>query len=311
MPPFNIMLVPVKYDGARVGRFMNSYTPNFFVPLDFILNFNINLDHELYLIHYKNYENNIKNIKKISGKSDIIIDYGSIYSFDGEINAFGILPDFGVGLNVPRKLAEMSVEETVKFADGYKNYGAVVQGSKYVDLREKCAKAFRNRPIVVIANGYKLSKNPRLMIEIVTRVREILNPNVALYYPFSPPWLFPVLSLAGVDLFDMNYYILHASEGKIVLDIGVFNLGDLNEVPCTCKVCSKKSPEEYTFEDILNHSYYHAISLVKSIRESVRKGKFFEYLEAYSSFNREAMTALRILYLEKFDFIEKRTPIYY
>ena len=296
------MLVPIKYDGARLGKFLNVETPNFFVPY-------LDIDHEIYLVSYDYFIKNREILEKTEKK--FLVDYGSMYTFKGKIDSFGILPDYSVGLNVPRKLAELSVKKTIDFAEKYKNYGAVVHGSRYVDLREACAKAFSNRPIVVVGNGYKLSKNPRLMVEIVTRIRENISPNTALYYPFAPPWYFPVLALSGVDVFDINYYILQASKGRIVVDIGAINLKDLDEVPCSCRICSKRNIDDYSFNDILKHSYFHALTVVKNIRESIKKGKFFEYMEAYSSFNEGAMTALRILYLEKFDFIDKRSPIYY
>ncbi len=297
------MLIPIKYDGARLGRFLNIETPNFFVPL------NYNIDHEIYLANYEYFIKNRETLSEI--EDNVVVDYGNIYSFRGEIDAFGILPDFSVGLDVPRKLAEISVEKTVEFASKYRDYGAVINGSRFVDLREKCAKALEDRPIVVVGNGYKLCKNPRLMIDIVTKIREVISPNTALYYPFAPPWYFPVLALAGVDIFDMNYYILQASRRRLVVDIGAVSLEETDEIPCSCKVCSKKSVNELSFSDILEHSYYHALSVLRNIRESIKKGKFFEFAEAYSGFNEGATAALRILYFEKQDFIEKRAPIYY
>lgn len=310
---------------ARLGKLRcnNStiHTPNFFLNLDRGIDFK----HDVYIAPV-----NFKTKKK-----PIVYDCGSFfqrrkfcealalkkqthesrsYSHSSGTNAkFSgvekILPDEHVGFNVPRSIAEAAVEKTAEFAKKYPEQGAVIQGSKYIDLRERCARELGEHPLLAIANGAKLIKNPRLLAEIVTRVREIISPNSALYFPFAPPHFFYLLAYMGVDLFDSADCILKAAGKKFITTRGFLELQDIKELPCSCEVCKSKNPSELEFNDILTHNFNTAIQVTKEIREAIRSNGLRELVEEKASCGAASMAALRLLDREKQDFLEKYTAV--
>lgn len=220
-----------------------------------------------------------------------------------------ILPDYHAGLNVYRGLAEDSVRHTVKFARKYPGQSAVIQGSKFVDLREECARGLGENPVLVIANGRRLLGNPRLLVDIVTSLREVIAPNSALYFPFAPPHMFYMLTYMGVDFFDSAECILKAREEIILLPKPI-DLHKLKELPCGCAVCAGKGPEDLRdFDLLLQHNFGEAVKITKEIREAIRANTLRELVEEKASGDVSSMAMLRILDAEKGDFLEKYTPV--
>ncbi|MEE8403625.1 MAG: tRNA-guanine transglycosylase [Candidatus Hydrothermarchaeaceae archaeon] len=244
-------------------------------------------------------------------RKPLFVDWGSLSVFDERkfTPQNAILPDYHVGLSVPRELAEMSVSETLRFSEGYPDCGAVVQGSAFPDLREKCARGLGERPLFVVANGEKLVRRPRLLVEIVTSIREAIPPNSTLYFPTAPPHMFHILAYMGVDLFDSAECIMKARAGKM-LTPKVLDLRDLKELPCACAICASRTPEDLLdFDLALAHNFNKAVEVLKEIREAIRVNALRELVEEKACGSVNAMAALRILDAEKGDFLERYTGV--
>jgi queuine/archaeosine tRNA-ribosyltransferase len=303
-----MILEILKHDGpSRLGilHFNDDKinTPNFFS----ILTKGSTIEHDIYLARH-----DIKTARK-----PIVLDYGSLTCLKiCRANflrlKFGILPDEHVGFYVPRKIAELAVKNTIEFAGYYKDFGAVIQGSRYADLREECARRLSKHPFLTIADGNKLIKNPRLLVEVLTRVREVISPNSALYFPFAPSHMFYILAYMGVDLFDSADAILKAGENKITTTRGFSDLNNLEELSCPCEVCrGSREPGNLIgdFKGILKHNFYTLTQAVKEIREAIRKNEFRNLVEEKAACDVTSMTALRLLDREKQDFLERYTPV--
>ena len=163
--------------------------------------------------------------------------------------------------------------------------------------------------MLAIANGAKLIKNSRLLVEIATRARETISPNSALYFPFAPPHFFYLLAYMGVDLFDSADCILKAREKKFATTRGFLRLQSLKELPCSCKICENKIPSELSFSDILTHNINSTKQILKEIREAIRSYTLREVVEEKAACDATAMAALRLLDREKQDFLEKYTAL--
>lgn len=298
-----MFLEVLKHDGpTRLGRLKHEdqnlridiRTPNFF---------SISTDeapeHEVYL------SSSSTAIKK----DNILIDYGSLFE-EKNMSRFGILPDMRVGLKAPKELAEQAVERTVEFARMYPGYGAVVQGGGYVELRRRCAEALSDRPLLAIADGGELLDNQRLLVDIVTSIREVASPNTALYYPFAPPHAFYLLAYMGMDMFDTGTCLLNARKGIISTNRGEFRLDEIDELPCSCGICKDKNPDDLIQDKslALSHNFNVALGVVREIRVAIRAGSYRELVEEKSSSSPRMMAALRLLDREKQDFLEKYTP---
>jgi queuine/archaeosine tRNA-ribosyltransferase len=299
MGDFNLMDFEIlRHSGpARLGIFrIDSQvvtTPNFFS----IVTPRIKIEHDIYLALE-------------STKTDIrplIVHYDT--PKEG-----GIPPDLHVGFDVPYEIAKLAVEETIKKVRNLKSPagGGVIQGSKYLDLRITCARALKDLPLLVIANGKELIRNPRLLVEIVTSIRENISPNTALYLPSAPPFMFYILSYMGIDFFDIVDCIEKARENIILTDRGYIGLSQLKELPCVCPTCRDRSPTDLIgdFKSILDHDYNISLQIMREIRETIRNNTLREIVEEKASADTNSMAILRILDLEKQDFIEKYTPIF-
>ena len=119
----------------------------------------------------------------------------------------------GSAYNIDKEIARFNLKETVKTA--LKNVdecnAAVIQGSKYVDLRIKCLKQLEEigYNIFIIANGDELLTNPRELVDIVVNLRKNAHPSSMLIFTFAESSFMPILTYMGIDGFltdASNYY---------------------------------------------------------------------------------------------------------
>lgn len=124
-----------------------------------------------------------------------------------------IAPTLGSSYNIDKEIAQLNVRKTLE--NGRENVEkcdfAVIQGSKYLDLRLECAKELEKigYNCLLIANSDELLLHPRDLVELVVKTRKILNPNTVLIFTFAEPSFMPLLSYMGIDGFlkdSANYY---------------------------------------------------------------------------------------------------------
>ncbi|MDI6643686.1 MAG: archaeosine tRNA-ribosyltransferase [Methanobacteriaceae archaeon] len=230
------------------------------------------------------------------GKFNGILSPGIIQSD----NPFKLTKDEPVPYDVPKALAEWSVKKTVQYAKEDSEKGIVtIHGSKYLDLRIKCAKELEalGNNIFLIANSDKLIKRQKDLIEIIVTLRETLNPNSALYIPFTDLSFIPLLTYLGVDFFGSYVCDFYAKLNTIVTptskyDLNVYPIYDLN------------------YEEIRKYNYNTLDFVIKEIRENIKNGTLRNLVEMRCCSSPETMSALRILDQEYQEFLNKYTPLY-
>jgi archaeosine synthase len=242
-------------------------------------------------------------------KKPVIYDHG--FFEKRKIRKFGILPDFPVGFDIPLAIAEEAAEETLKIARQYPDHGAVITGAKFPELIARCAEELKDRPLLVIANGQRLATKPRLLAEIVPRIREIASPNTALYFPFAPPVLFPVMAYMGVDFFDSAEAVLRAEKRDFLTPRGFKGMGEIGRATCYCRACRGRPAKEVieNSKALLEHNLNFIRGAVSEIREAMTEDRLRELVEEKSGYDARAMALLRILDHEKSDYLERYTPI--
>ena len=124
-----------------------------------------------------------------------------------------IAPNEGSAYNIDREIAEFNVRETVRMA--HENIDecnvAVIQGSKYIDLRIRCLKELEEigYSIFIIANGDALLTNPKELVEIVVSLKKEAKKTSCFIFSFAELSFMPILTYMGIDGFladSTNYY---------------------------------------------------------------------------------------------------------
>ncbi len=145
---------------------------------------------------------------------------GRIGKVDGELtpriffkNDLKIAPSEGSAYNIDREIAEFNVKETLRLADANVDDCdiAVIQGSKYVDLRIECLKQLEDIGYngFIIANGDALLTNPKELVEVIVSLKKEAKKNSYFIFSFAELSFMPILTYMGIDGFladSTNYY---------------------------------------------------------------------------------------------------------
>ena len=128
-------------------------------------------------------------------------------------NQMKIAPNQGSAHNIDREIAEFNVKETLRLAKENADECdvAVIQGSKYLDLRVKCLKELEEIGYngFIIANGDALLTNPKELVEIIVSLKKEAQKSSYFIFPFCEASFMPILTYMGIDGFladSANYY---------------------------------------------------------------------------------------------------------
>lgn len=124
-----------------------------------------------------------------------------------------IAPTEGSAYNIDREIAEFNVKETLRLAKNNVDECdiAVIQGSKYIDLRVECLKQLEKIGYngFIIANGDALLTNPRDLVELVVSLKKEAKKTSYFIFSFTEISFMPILTYMGIDGFltdSANYY---------------------------------------------------------------------------------------------------------
>ncbi|MGC9189810.1 MAG: tRNA-guanine transglycosylase, partial [Conexivisphaera sp.] len=89
----------------------------------------------------------------------------------------------------------------------------------------------------------------------------------------------------GADTFDSASYALFARELRYMTRCGVRNVGELEELPCSCPICSRRTPRELLEMPreeavglIARHNLYVLREELLDVRQALHEGRLWEYL---------------------------------
>ena len=124
-----------------------------------------------------------------------------------------IAPNQGSAYNVDREIAEFNVRETLRLAKENTEECdiAVIQGSKYIDLRVECLEKLEEIGYngFIIANGDALLTNPKELVEVIVSLKKQAKKDSYFIFPFTEISFMPILTYMGIDGFladSANYY---------------------------------------------------------------------------------------------------------
>ena len=113
-----------------------------------------------------------------------------------------IAPSEGSAYNIDKEIAKFNIEETIRLAEENVNKCnvAVIQGSKYINLRIECMKKLEEigYNIFIVANSDELLTNPRELVNIIVNLRKNAHPSSMLIFTFAVATSLPSLLFAVI-----------------------------------------------------------------------------------------------------------------
>ena len=211
-----------------------------------------------------------------------------------------IIQDEPMPYDVPREMASWSVNNTIDKAQKG-DYGkmAVIQGSKYPDLRIKCANSLEKLGyrLFLLANSEELLRRPRDLLNIIISLRKAMNPNSALYFPFTKLNFIPLLAYVGIDLFGVPSADYYAHIGILTTPNQNY---DLEKYPIY----------DFNSGEIEDYNRKSLEFVLKEVRAHIKNGTLRNLVEERCCSSPEAMSALRILDRDYGDYLDDYTQLY-
>ncbi len=231
------------------------------------------------------------------------IDNKTIVEYEKEIGTdIGVILDIPTGTRMSWKEAWNALIETYRRAwealpyimDSEQLWVYPIQGAPYPDLVKYSSITAQRIPYHIYALGSPtvfLEKYEYENILLMTLIaRQYLPPNKPLHvFGVGHPMIIPYLVAVGADLFDSASYILYARDNRLLFEWGTKHLNELFYLPCSCPVCSKYSVEELREMDrrertklIAIHNLYVLYNEIKRVKQAIKEGRLWEYLETKS-----------------------------
>lgn len=268
--------------------------------------------------------------------------YGSVEVTNEEILEFqrAIGSDIIVPLDIPTppdvhyRKAEEELRTTVerlktarKLIQGEQLLAGPVQGSTYLELREKAASDLKDLnfdvyplgAVVPLMEAYRYAE----LVDVIAASKKGLSPASPVHlFGAGHPMMFALAVALGCDLFDSAAYALYAKDGRYITVNGTYHLEKLNYLPCACPVCSKYTAEELKKaetnkrEELLGkHNLYATFAEIRLIKQCIKDGKLLELVEQRCRAHPRLLDGLKRLYshsswLEQLDPATKGTFFY-
>ena len=132
---------------------------------------------------------------------------------------------------------------------------------------------------------------------MVVNLKEVLNPNTALYFSFTPSSFIPLLAYMGIDFFGKATGDFYACLGIMmtphrIYDLKMYSIYDLSR------------------EELKNYNRTTMDFVVREVRENIKNRTLRNLVEERCCSSPETMSTLRILDRDYSDFLDKYTPLY-
>ena len=216
-----------------------------------------------------------------------------------DANLFKVANDEAVSYNIEKEIATWSVNKTIEKAKDFDGEIAVIQGSKYIDLRVKCLKELEKLGYsgFIIANGDDLLFRPRELADLIITLRESMKPGSYLIFPMAEGSFIPILSYLGIDGFldDIGEYYSYLNVMMTATknyDLDVYKIYEMNQ------------------EEIFTCNKNTIDFILREVREHMKNGTLRNLVEERAATSPQNMSLLKILDHEYQDYLQKYTQLY-
>ena len=234
---------------------------------------------------------------------------GRVGKVDGELTPriffkeeLKIAPNQGSAHNIDREIAEFNVKETLRLAEENVDICdiAVIQGSKYIDLRIECMKKLEEIGYngFIITNGDSLLTNSRELVDVIVSLKKEAKKTSYFIFPFAELSFMPILTYMGIDGFladSANYYSY-----LNVLQTPTKSY-DLNNYPIY---------EDITQEDLEKKNLENMEFVIKEIHAHMKNRSLRNLVEERSGTTPQNISTLKILDKNHMNYLLEYTQLF-
>ena len=239
----------------------------------------------------------------------------------------GVILDIPTRIDTPYERVKAEVEETLRRAEealsvdrGDMLLVGPVQGGLHLNLVAYSASRLSKMPFDVYAVGGPTQIMENYMFSDLVKLVMTARLNLPWPAPLhlfgaGHPIMIPLAVAMGVDTFDSASYALYARDDRLLTERGTVRLSELEELPCTCPVCSKytakelrEAPKQERERLIARHNLYVILREVKRTRQAVKEGRLWELLEEKARTHPSMAEALRTLSMYS-RFLAEKHPV--
>ncbi len=215
-----------------------------------------------------------------------------------------IAPNEETAYNIEREIAEWGVRRTIEKAKDEKEENpeasiAVIQGSKYVDLRIECGRKLEELGYngLIIANGDDLLLHPQDLVKMIVELRKNLKPSTYLIFTFAECSFIPLLSYMGIDGFlsDSGKYYSYLNVLTTATknyDLEVYKIAEMNQ------------------EELAEYNRNTLDFVVAEVREHMRNKTLRNFIEERGVTSPQNASALKILDKQYQEYLQENTQLY-
>ncbi len=266
-----------------------------------------------------------------------LMEYGNVNTTNKEIIEFQekIGSDIGSFLDIPslpdaykpRVLEQLEI--TLQRARDARNakfvVNAGIQGSTYLDLRERAAKEIgKEFELCAIGGIVKLMEEYRFsdLVDIIATVKKNIPSNRVVHaFGLGHPMVFSLAVALGCDLFDSAAYALYAQDFRYMTPTGTKKLDELEYLPCSCPICNKYGTELKELEndekirELARHNLYITFEELNRVKQAIRENNLWDLLSVRMRSHPALLSTLKKFaehreWLSKSDLITKKSSFY-
>jgi 7-cyano-7-deazaguanine tRNA-ribosyltransferase len=265
---------------------------------------------------------------QLSEYGEIDVTNDEILRFQYEIGSdIGTPVDVPTPPDAPRERAESELATTQERLEhaatvdvGEMLVNAPVQGSTYADLREAAARdayatgldVFPVGAVVPLMNSYRYAET----VGVTMAAKRGLGADAPVHlFGAGHPMTFALAVACGCDLFDSAAYALYARDDRYLTVRGTEQLADLDYFPCSCAICTGRSPDELRAcgdderERLLaEHNLHVTFAEIRTIKQAIRRGNLLELVEARARAHPDLLDGYRTL-LDHAEALEATDPV--
>ncbi|MHA1686878.1 MAG: tRNA guanosine(15) transglycosylase TgtA [Candidatus Heimdallarchaeaceae archaeon] len=247
----------------------------------------------------------------------------------------GVILDVPIGVNDSYDIAEQKILQTIERVElslpilenlDYMKWALPIQGGKHLNLITKYIEILKKRGYLDFFDMFALGSVAPVMgqydylslFKMIITARELLPYNVPLHlFGAGHPMIFPYIVALGCDTFDSAAYVLFAKEDRYMTSNATYKISNLDELPCSCKVCADWTPKEILNEPkkkriqlIAEHNLHVSTAELRNVKSAIKEGRLWELLEQKSKSHPNLFKAFNyVVKSQKSLFWEVGTPI--